>query len=106
MRNHGLGLFSLPRSTSEIATIEKFLQFHDAVPCKIRAKRGCATHPRSIAERVTLLLIASLIRDLADTGLTNHHAFGQVRRTRISERMKKLQELVPNMDKVININTN
>lgn len=26
----------------------------------------------------------------------------QVRRTRISERMRKLQELVPNMDKVIN----
>ncbi|CAL9178656.1 transcription factor bHLH130-like [Musa acuminata AAA Group] len=76
VRNHGLGLFSLPRSTSEIATIEKFLQFHDAVPCKIRAKRGCATHPRSIAERV--------------------------RRTRISERMKKLQELVPNMDKQTN----
>lgn len=24
----------------------------DSVPCKIRAKRGCATHPRSIAERV------------------------------------------------------
>ncbi|CAA6672325.1 unnamed protein product [Spirodela intermedia] len=42
-------------------------------PCKIRAKRGCATHPRSIAERE--------------------------RRTRISERIKKLQELVPNMDK-------
>ncbi|CAL9095400.1 unnamed protein product [Musa textilis] len=76
VRNHGLGLFSLPRTTSEIATIEKFLQFHDAVPCKIRAKRGCATHPRSIAERV--------------------------RRTRISERMKKLQELVPNMDKQTN----
>jgi hypothetical protein len=33
-------------------TIEKLLQFQDAVPCKIRAKRGCATHPRSIAERV------------------------------------------------------
>jgi hypothetical protein len=33
-------------------TIEKILQFQDAVPCKIRAKRGCATHPRSIAERV------------------------------------------------------
>ncbi|RRT53984.1 hypothetical protein B296_00049473 [Ensete ventricosum] len=42
----------LPRTTSEMATIEKFLQFHDAVPCKIRAKRGCATHPRSIAERI------------------------------------------------------
>jgi hypothetical protein len=36
-----------------VAAIEKFLQFQDAVPCKIRAKRGCATHPRSIAERVS-----------------------------------------------------
>ncbi|KAI4387140.1 hypothetical protein MLD38_004992 [Melastoma candidum] len=52
------------------------LHFQDSVPCKIRAKRGCATHPRSIAERV--------------------------RRTRISERMRKLQELVPNMDKQTN----
>ncbi|KAH9302581.1 hypothetical protein KI387_014164, partial [Taxus chinensis] len=65
--------FSLPKSPSEIA-MEKLLQ--DSVPCKIRAKRGCATHPRSIAERV--------------------------RRTRISERMRKLQELVPNMDKQTN----
>nr|GLL25004.1 transcription factor bHLH130-like [Ipomoea trifida] len=61
---------SLPSSVE----IEKYLHFQqDAVPCKIRAKRGCATHPRSIAERN--------------------------RRTRISERMKKLQELFPKMDK-------
>jgi len=45
--------FSLPKTASEMATIEKLLQFQDAVPCKIRAKRGCATHPRSIAERVS-----------------------------------------------------
>lgn len=44
--------FSVPKTSSEMATIEKFLQFQDAVPCKIRAKRGCTTHPRSIAERV------------------------------------------------------
>lgn len=37
---------SLPKSSA----MEKLLQ--DSVPCKIRAKRGCATHPRSIAERV------------------------------------------------------
>ncbi|WOL12355.1 hypothetical protein Cni_G21121 [Canna indica] len=67
---------SLPKNSSTMFSIEKFLQIHDAVPCKIRAKRGCATHPRSIAERV--------------------------RRTRISERMKKLQDLVPNMDKQTN----
>ncbi|PAN13075.1 hypothetical protein PAHAL_2G312600 [Panicum hallii] len=64
------------QSSAEMAAIEKFLQFQDAVPCKIRAKRGCATHPRSIAERV--------------------------RRTKISERIRKLQELVPNMEKQTN----
>ncbi|XP_074559106.1 transcription factor bHLH130-like [Curcuma longa] len=68
--------FNSPNNSPAMTAIEKFLQLHDAVPCKIRAKRGCATHPRSIAERV--------------------------RRTRISERMKRLQELVPNMDKQTN----
>ncbi|KAL3516536.1 hypothetical protein ACH5RR_023438 [Cinchona calisaya] len=68
---------SLPKTAVEMAAVEKYLQFQqDSVPCKIRAKRGCATHPRSIAERM--------------------------RRTRISERMKKLQELFPNMDKQTN----
>ncbi|CAN1278271.1 Transcription factor bHLH130, partial [Linum perenne] len=66
---------SLPKSGTRSA-IDKFLLFQDSVPCKIRAKRGFATHPRSIAERV--------------------------RRTRISERMRKLQDLVPNMDKQTN----
>jgi hypothetical protein len=57
-QNGGGGLahqFSLPKTSSEMAAIEKFLQFQDAVPWKIRAKRGCATHPRSIAERVSEL---------------------------------------------------
>ncbi|XP_022988125.1 transcription factor bHLH122-like [Cucurbita maxima] len=67
---------SLPNTSAEMNAIEKILQFSDSVPCKLRAKRGCATHPRSIAERV--------------------------RRTKISERMRKLQELVPNMDKQTN----
>ncbi|XP_059295814.1 transcription factor bHLH130 [Lycium ferocissimum] len=67
---------SLPKTPADIAAMEKLLHFQDTIPCKIRAKRGCATHPRSIAERV--------------------------RRTRISERMRKLQELVPNMDKQTN----
>ncbi|CAN4080508.1 unnamed protein product [Withania somnifera] len=68
---------SLPKTSSEMTAIEKYLQFQqDSVPCKIRAKRGFATHPRSIAERM--------------------------RRTRISERMKKLQDLFPNMDKQTN----
>lgn len=61
---------SLPTPKSKTVLPDDILQ---SVPCRIRAKRGCATHPRSIAERV--------------------------RRTRISERMRKLQELVPNMDK-------
>ncbi|CAL5193507.1 unnamed protein product [Lathyrus oleraceus] len=66
---------SLPRKSSEMFVMENLHQFPDSsVPSSsIRAKRGCATHPRSVAERV--------------------------RRTRISERMKKLQELVPNTDK-------
>ncbi|CAJ2671385.1 transcription factor bHLH130-like protein [Trifolium pratense] len=64
---------SLPRKSSEMFVVENLLQFPDSVPSSIRAKRGFATHPRSVAERV--------------------------RRTRISERMRKLQELVPNIDK-------
>nr|GLL43376.1 transcription factor bHLH122-like isoform X2 [Ipomoea trifida] len=62
---------SLPKIPTQLSAI-----MQDSVPCKVRAKRGCATHPRSIAERV--------------------------RRTKISERMRKLQELVPNMDKQTN----
>ncbi|KAK4253671.1 hypothetical protein QN277_010316 [Acacia crassicarpa] len=66
---------SLPSSCtkSKMSAIEKFLQVQESVPCKIRAKRGFATHPRSIAERV--------------------------RRTRISERIKKLQDLFPKSEK-------
>ncbi|KAM2279083.1 hypothetical protein ACFX1S_039965 [Malus domestica] len=74
--NHGLTQhLSLPKDFEMPAT-EKYLQFEDSIPCKIRAKRGFATHPRSIAERM--------------------------RRMRISERMKKLQDLFPDMDKQIN----
>ncbi|KAI3952934.1 hypothetical protein MKX01_028626 [Papaver californicum] len=54
-------LFNLPRYQG------------DSVQCKTRARRGFATHPRSIAERE--------------------------RRGRIAENLRKLQELVPNMDK-------
>ncbi|GER45190.1 basic helix-loop-helix (bHLH) DNA-bindingsuperfamily protein [Striga asiatica] len=70
---------SLPKTSSEMATVENYLHFQQestVVPCQIRAKRGCATHPRSIAERM--------------------------RRTRISDNMKKLQDLFPSMDKQIN----
>ncbi|CAL1404629.1 unnamed protein product [Linum trigynum] len=68
---NGLGdtQFSMPQTT-----VDRLLHIReDSIPCKVRAKRGCATHPRSIAERE--------------------------RRTRISGRLKKLQDLVPNMDK-------
>ncbi|KAL6569842.1 hypothetical protein OROMI_014356 [Orobanche minor] len=63
-------------TSSEMIEVEKLLQFQsETVPCQVRAKRGCATHPRSIAERV--------------------------RRTRISEKMKKLQDLFPDMEKLL-----
>lgn len=46
---------SLPSTSAEMASIENLLQFQqdNVIPCKIRAKRGFATHPRSIAERVS-----------------------------------------------------
>lgn len=66
--------FGPSQSALEMAAMESLMEIpQDSVPCKIRAKRGCATHPRSIAERE--------------------------RRTRISGKLKKLQDLVPNMDK-------
>ncbi|WJX15553.1 hypothetical protein P8452_05685 [Trifolium repens] len=64
--------YSLPQTSLEMDKLMHNIP-QDSVPCKIRAKRGCATHPRSIAERE--------------------------RRTRISGKLKKLQDLVPNMDK-------
>ena len=37
----------------EMAGMDRYMQLQqDQVPFKVRAKRGCATHPRSIAERV------------------------------------------------------
>ncbi|KDP35099.1 hypothetical protein JCGZ_10941 [Jatropha curcas] len=65
-----------PGGMSSLIEMEMEKIMEDSVPCRVRAKRGCATHPRSIAERV--------------------------RRTRISDRIRKLQELVPNMDKQTN----
>ncbi|XP_020585589.1 transcription factor bHLH128 [Phalaenopsis equestris] len=66
--------YGLPGTSVDMSVVDKLLQIQqDSVPFKVRAKRGCATHPRSIAERE--------------------------RRTRISEKLRKLQEIVPNMDK-------
>ncbi|XP_021761097.1 transcription factor bHLH128-like isoform X2 [Chenopodium quinoa] len=72
---NGLGAIDSQQAMAlEMATMERLMRVpENSVPCKIRAKRGFATHPRSIAERE--------------------------RRTRISGKLKKLQELVPNMDK-------
>ncbi|KAI5421325.1 hypothetical protein KIW84_044950 [Lathyrus oleraceus] len=64
---------SLPSSSTKMTSMDKFFHIQGSVPCKIRAKRGFATHPRSIAERE--------------------------RRIRISARIKKLQDLFPNSDK-------
>ncbi|XP_024642229.1 uncharacterized protein [Medicago truncatula] len=64
---------SLTRKSSEMFVVENLLQFPDSVTSSIRAKRGFARHPRSLAKRV--------------------------RRTRINERMRKLQEVVLNIDK-------
>lgn len=45
--------YGMPHQPIGMASVERFLQLQqDSVPCKVRAKRGCATHPRSIAERV------------------------------------------------------
>ncbi|CAN6228627.1 unnamed protein product [Urochloa humidicola] len=61
-------------ASKETAGMDRYMKMQqDQVPFRVRAKRGCATHPRSIAERE--------------------------RRTRISEKLRKLQALVPNMDK-------
>ncbi|XVF33757.1 hypothetical protein REPUB_Repub17cG0195800 [Reevesia pubescens] len=48
---------SLLKTSAEMAVVEKLWQFQGSAPCKIRAKRGCAIHPRSIAERVYIFII-------------------------------------------------
>jgi hypothetical protein len=49
-----MGLSMQFGATKEAIGADKYLQTmqHDQVPFRVRAKRGCATHPRSIAERV------------------------------------------------------
>lgn len=51
---------SLPSSSTKMTTMEKFFHTQGSVPCKIRAKRGFATHPRSIAERVRVSFVFSI----------------------------------------------
>ncbi|KAL5221683.1 hypothetical protein ABZP36_026396 [Zizania latifolia] len=44
--------FGLSKSSLEMAGMDDFMQLQqDSIACRVRAKRGCATHPRSIAER-------------------------------------------------------
>ncbi|CAI5941014.1 unnamed protein product [Closterium sp. NIES-64] len=74
--NLGRMAAGLGEDVARAAANGRLLASEDGVLCKIRAKRGCATHPRSIAERV--------------------------RRSRIAENMKRLAELVPNTDKQAN----
>ena len=51
--SHHLSLPNASSTASDMVTVDKYMQLQDSVPCRIRAKRGCATHPRSIAERVS-----------------------------------------------------
>ncbi|KAL0711217.1 hypothetical protein Bca4012_018195 [Brassica carinata] len=43
--------FSMPQTSLDMESLVNIPE--DSVPWKVRAKRGCATHPRSIAERQT-----------------------------------------------------
>jgi len=47
---------SLPKTLTDLSDMEKLLFEDTVIPCRIRAKRGCATHPRSIAERVRIVI--------------------------------------------------
>lgn len=84
---------------------------------KVRARRGQATDPHSIAERVrfffflfSLIIRVQLPRKLYVANCAMLYVWGnylkyfetmdQLRRERIAERMKSLQELVPNGNKV------
>jgi len=61
---------SLPTSSTKMSSsIEKFLEVQGSVPCKIRAKRGFATHPRSIAERVKNSITSSSYKFLLSLSL-------------------------------------
>ncbi|MBA0590117.1 hypothetical protein Gorai_018836, partial [Gossypium raimondii] len=72
----------------------------------VRARRGQATDSHSLAERVRIIIQIILFSMiywgcvLALTLAINMCHFGQVRREKISERMKLLQNLVPGCNKV------
>lgn len=79
---------------------------------RVRARRGQATDPHSIAERVrnsvnfvgfvgnSVVVVVGSIFGFVALIICFLFAFVQLRRERIAERMKALQELVPNANKV------
>ncbi|CAI5999748.1 unnamed protein product [Closterium sp. NIES-64] len=90
----------------------RLVEAADGVLCKVRAKRGQATHPRSIAERVRVgggwrgwvgggqgWVGRGLLVGGADGEAWNE---GKVRRSRISDKMKLLADLIPGMDRQVN----
>lgn len=72
----------------------------------VRARRGQATNSHSLAERVLILLqfillqIERMFRSLNRCSEAITVSVLQVRREKISERMRLLQELVPGCNKV------
>lgn len=75
---------------------------------RVRARRGQATDPHSIAERVWFyysftpyIFYVFVMFSFLISAFSGFLFCGQLRRERIAERMKALQELVPNANKVI-----
>lgn len=77
-----------------------------AIRPRVRARRGQATDPHSIAERVCDLHVQAMWKSQLLTIYTSWLSdciLIQLRRERISERIKALQELVPSCNKVCNL---
>ncbi|KAM3330280.1 hypothetical protein ACQJBY_026929 [Aegilops geniculata] len=46
--------FGMPTTSLDMSGMDDYLQLQQYfVACTVRTKRGCATHPRSIAERIS-----------------------------------------------------
>jgi hypothetical protein len=59
----------------EMAGMDRYMQLQqDQVPFKVRAKRGCATHPRSIAERVRTFVLAHISQNTSMIRVVSHAA--------------------------------
>jgi hypothetical protein len=78
---------------------------------RVRARRGQATDPHSIAERVRepFVSLSETQNSASILGLSSERSNSvlcwscvwQLRREKISDRMKNLQELVPNSNRVL-----